>query len=566
MRPRHVMLQLCGHTHAVAVTVTLIRSQVRRAALTCWIPRRSVGSASQAYPWKRKHNHETIELPVGVSGRVRLDVFSPYSPSPSHAHAPATQPHESRNLVVYLPRGPWISNKSTPATTPLQSQETDTDTDTGTGIDTGADIDADTKAQAYLRAALPPATWFVTINYRLGGLGPEQDSSQGQGEVRRFPIPIHDVSTAFQFLTSSTSPFNHGHDSPPKICLVGSHIGGALATMLALTEPNNVHALAALEPMVDWVGLDEVVEQLLVAEARKRHTPKTAARYGVDNGSVLAAAEELIRLRAKLFETPSSYFDPFASPMLFLRAPGRDTPLGNTVGDRLVAAMGLDHSDGGEWDHDEDAGILPRGSTTQAPTSLTPAATDDQTAGAGLVPDDSAASSTVSKPTPRRRKVLHRWPAVGNPDSVLLPHVKVFVQGQGQRRGATVTTGSDGKAQPVDVGLGLAALMRTQGIELAELMRRACFFGRERGFAEERVLLHEQGGPLDLEHEHERESGRGREHEHERESEHESESGDHEKQRPSSLEPRTSTRAAADPPAPLPSAAVQWIQNVFQQD
>ncbi|EXJ90462.1 hypothetical protein A1O1_03565 [Capronia coronata CBS 617.96] len=384
---------------------------------------------------------------MGVSGHIRLDVISP--------HPSTIKPEEPRNLLVYLPPGPSIGHDST--STPSVQR------------------------LACFQAFLPPTTSHVVINYRLGL---NEDSS----EITRFPVPIHDVSTAFEFLTSSTSPFNRGQDRAPRICLVGSHIGGALATMLALTEPNSVHALAAIEPMVDWVGLDELVEQLLAAESRKRHIQKTAARYGVDNPSVLAAAEELIKLRAKLFGTPSSYFDPFASPTLFLRAPGRDTPWSTTVGDRLVSEMGLDENDGGS--DNESNGNQSSDTMSQPYASSTASTTSSETVEAALVTDNQAISSKDTESSPRRRKVLRRWPAIGNPDSVLLPHVKVIVRGQLTATPVTTPLPSDRKA--VSIGLGLAALKHAQGIELAELMRRACFLGRERGFAEERVSLHEE--------------------------------------------------------------------------
>jgi hypothetical protein len=353
------------------------------------------------------------------------------------------------------------------------------------------------------------------------------------------------VSTAFEFLTSSTTPFNHDQDQPPKICLFGSHIGGALATMLALTEPNSIHALATLEPMVDWVGLDEVVEQLLISESSKRHSHKAAAtRYGVDHASVLAAAEELIRLRARLFGAPSSYFDPFASPVLFLRAPGRDTPLGSTVGDRLVNEMGLEPDSDG-IDQEVDGMVQPSNDMSQPSARATPTPFSTSETGSGQ--DEQTRVSTNLKPDtpPRRRKVLQRWPAVGNPDSVLLPHVKVFVQGPAHPVGASAIHGpastastSDGKA--IDVGLGLAALKRAQGIELVELMRRACFLGRERGFGDERVLLHEGRNPMKDDN-----------------------TLEHEMDRTGDIPSQTDGGGAT---TNLHSAAAQWVREIFQQE
>ncbi|KAI1611983.1 hypothetical protein EDD36DRAFT_271114 [Exophiala viscosa] len=407
-----------------------------RLRSSCHFPRVRTRQIASIAP-VRPRVHETIQLPIGVSGRVRLDAWAP---SPS-----ATGENGQRNILVHLPRGPDPNGLTRSTTGEL----------------------------AWLQTQLSPTTSLVSINYRLG--------ADAQGEPTTFPIPIHDVATAFAHLTSSTSPFNSGQNDPAKICLLGSHIGGALATMLALTEANDVHAVAVVEPLVDWVGLDEIVEQLRAGEdaPRKRQRHKSNVRFGANDQSVLAAAEDLIKLRAQLFPTPSSYFDPFASPVLFLRAPGRDTPLSNTVGDQMVEDLGLDEIRGGYGSDN-----LPRsskGDSTSASASAAPAPGDPNP----TFVSDIMTSATTSSQTPRRRrKVLQRWPSVGRPESTLLPRVKVFV--------GALQNHPDAESQFVDPRLGHTALMRAQGSELVELMRRACFFGREKGFAEDRVQLHDE--------------------------------------------------------------------------
>ncbi|KIW20643.1 hypothetical protein PV08_01220 [Exophiala spinifera] len=344
--------------------------------------------------------------------------------------------------------------------------------------------------QPQLRTLLSPNTSIVTVHYRLG-LANDATTE----ETTCFPTPIHDVSTALEYLTSSTSPFNDGQHEAPRICLLGSHIGGALATMLALTQPNDVHALAAIEPLVDWVSLDEIVEQFRPIKdmARKRQKYK-ATRFGIEDGSILAAAEDLVKLRAKLFPTPSSYFDPFASPLLFLRAPGRDTPLSSTVGDELVEEMGLNEHDGGfvEFDYPEDPlqeehSLYARSTNSPlSPRIGSTGSSEDPVTGSSSA--DTAPTSVATQPQspPRRRKVLQRWPSIGRPESVLLPYVKVFVQSP-----PVSLDKVECMSDEIRSDLGHTALMRAQGKELVELMRRACFFGREKGFAEERVQLSE---------------------------------------------------------------------------
>ncbi|OAL30293.1 hypothetical protein AYO20_08771 [Fonsecaea nubica] len=389
--------------------------------------KRLLASQSTSQTWK----HRSLELPVGLSGSVKVDVFSP--------NRTTREEHGRRNLLVHLPPGPSIGRKDTPSIDVL----------------------------AQLRNSFPPSTSLVSINYRLGNY---IDSTSSPKEPTYFPVPVHDVATAFDYLTSPTSAFNAGYSEVPKICLLGSNIGGALATMLALTEPNEIHGLALVEPMADWTGLDDVVEQLQTVEtsstSQKRQKQKLTHRYGEKKESVIAAAKAMIRLRASLFQTPSAYFDPFASPMLFLRAPGKDTPLASTIADQSITGTSLDQLDGyGDYD------------------SVDPA-TDDSQESRPVIDGDSG-FGLMTTTQPRRRKVLRRWPAVGNPESVTLPYVGVFVAPPSVRDVHQPNSEAD------DLARGHAALMRAQGLELVELMRRACFLGREKSFAEERVQIHE---------------------------------------------------------------------------
>ncbi|KIW27536.1 uncharacterized protein PV07_07266 [Cladophialophora immunda] len=424
--------------------------------------KRLLTSASTSKPWK----HDSIELPVGVSGRVRLDIFSPYRR--------IAKQHGPRNLLVHLPPGPSIDTTDT------------------------ASIDV----LSQLQNSFPPSTSLVSIQYRLG------DGIDTAVSPACFPVPVHDVSTAFEYLTSPTSPINVDYEEPPKICLLGSNIGGALATMLALTEPNEIHALAVIEPMVDWSGLDDVVEQLRASETstipQKRQKQRVTTRYGVENQAVMAAAEELIKMRSKLFQTPSAYFDPFASPMLFLRAPGKDTPLATPVPDQCQLDSYGGYDSLGPATHDSQRSS----SSTLTSSSGSPYDTSEPS---GV--ETGTEPSSASTIQPRRRKVLRRWPAVGLPESVTLPYVNIFVHPQTPRNAQQ--PGSEAE----DLGKGHAALMRAQGLEMAELMRRACFMGREKSFAEERVQVYGQGQDQqttgEVEQDSERRVGKDRVHLHE---------------------------------------------------
>lgn len=384
------------------------------------------------------------------------------------------QPTSARNLLVHLPPGPTLA-------TELHSHSD--------------------HQLANIQSALPETTTLVSVNYRLDTSppDPEHDSSENH-----FPTPIHDVATAFDYLTSSTSSFNHDQHAPPRICLIGNHIGGALATTLALTQPDDIHGLAITEPLVDWVVLDEIVEQLRGGDdssepethttghesLRKKQRSRYISRFfGAPEAGLLDAAEELIRLRSKLFKTPSAYFDPFASPILFLRAPGRDTPYATTVGDRMLQDMTPDEPDSDSYgpyddDWDQTSNLSPDSSQ---PESVVQSEHLHGRPSSGFVSDinphtENAATTRINHGQPRRRKVLRRWPSIGRPEDVLLPPVRIFLPPL-----PMIPDVATSRSWPLQQGM--ASLLRAQSIELADLLRRACFYGRESGFAQDRVQL-----------------------------------------------------------------------------
>jgi len=288
-----------------------------------------------------------------------------------------------------------------------------------------------------------PSTTIITLNYRLEALP----------SPLAYPIAIHDTATAFNYITSTV--ITPGRPKP-KICLYGSHIGGALATMLALTQPNDIHALAVSEALVDWVGLDEYTARQTATGIQKSKKPP------IPQGEV-QAAKHLIGLRSKLFRTPSSYFDPFASPTLFLRAPGRDTPASHG---KEINPDGADHLPLEALGLDNDDLHSPLSASQRQPP--TPSSSPD--------PD---------LPHPKRRKVLRQWPSLASrPESVLLPHTRIYVRSASPAK-SSAPSGPDS---------AIHSILRAQGSELAELMQRACFFGRERGFAERRVGVVEVSG------------------------------------------------------------------------
>lgn len=242
-----------------------------------------------------------------------------------------------------------------------------------------------------------PSTTLIGLNYRLSS------------PRHPYPVPILDTATAFTYIADHGSDHNVGE--APRISLYGSHIGGSLALMLALTAPNLIHSVHVNQPFVDWVGLDE-------------------AKSKSKDSSTQDALAHLLTLRSRLFSSPSAYFDPFASPILFLRAPGRDTPA--TLSSPL---------------HENEDDLYPE---TDSNTDVFGPYDDDMTSAVGYTP-------------PKRRKVLRRWPSV--PGDVVLPYTRI-----------TLTEGG-----------GLSSALRDQGREMADVMRKACFWGSEKGVGDQRV-------------------------------------------------------------------------------
>lgn len=276
-----------------------------------------------------------------------------------------------------------------------------------------------------------PTASLVTINYRLAP----------RPSPHIFPIPIHDTTLAFDHILSTIDP-DPGRPKP-KICLYGTHIGGALATMLALTQPNEIHALAISQPLVDWVGLEEytVKPGLSTTSSVSPRGRKSTCPTAEDEE---AAAKSLIALRTSLFRTPSAFFDPFASPLLFLRAPGRDPAPSHNVDE---------HNEIDYADHPSDD-LVPEDDFPEAPTR-TPSP-----------PSTAPVPGTQSQHRRRSmRRVLRRWRPATHPAT--LPYTGIF----------------RGPRNPP----GLAAILTGQSHTLASLMRRACFPGWEEDEIEDRV-------------------------------------------------------------------------------
>lgn len=286
-------------------------------------------------------------------------------------------------------------------------------------------------------SSLLPNFKIITLKYRLSP------------PTRVFPLPIHDTVLAFNHILRTFT--NH---APLQISLLGPRIGGTLATTLALTHPNSIHSVAVSEPIVDWVSLDSGNESDQDIPDATTKKPKSNHQYTSTD------AESLLTLRSQIFPKPENYFDPFASPTLFLRAPGRDCPQPYSDTPKLTGGEAF-----GPYD-DDHAHPHPHFSSPSPSSS----SAEDQDA-------------PILRPI-KRRKVLRRWPPNQAPEGVQFPYFRVFV-------------GDDRR------GEGL--VLRQQGEELVELVRRVCFYGWDREVVEGRVGLEvrsvteEEGGMLGVE-------------------------------------------------------------------
>ncbi|KAL2001044.1 hypothetical protein VTN02DRAFT_2303 [Thermoascus thermophilus] len=394
---------------------------------------------------------ESVEVPVGGNGYVSLSVLRPAVSLPSDPARP--------NVILYLPPGPLFQTR------PAEEG--------GHGS---------TRSHAQQVLASTTLCTVVTVNYRLGQVGtaseppnsttttteekendPAATKAEAKAEVKappffKYPTPIHDTLAGFDWIRETLDP--------ARLCVFGTHIGGSLALMLALTEPKTVHAVAAREPVCDWVELDEYCTIPQAAEVGDDTEPQQARRPPPSrrNAQRRAAAppEDLVPLleaRERFFLSAERYFDAFASPILFLRSAGADVP----------RAFPTYHT-GPEYP-------VPVLKTPELLLEEEEQPLGLQRAHRGWESDDGE-----EKPV-RRVKALSRWPPFGldydvGPATrsalgprrlaVTLPWVRVLVPGRKGRR---------------------RTVLARQAEEMVSAMQRACFFGLEKGFGEHRVQL-----------------------------------------------------------------------------
>ncbi|PKX95575.1 uncharacterized protein P174DRAFT_449974 [Aspergillus novofumigatus IBT 16806] len=415
--------------------------------------------------------NQSFQVPVGNNGHVALTVTYP-SIAPTGGKP---------NVIIRLPRGPLFRREA----------------------EHGASQD-DPCSEAL--ASVTSST-VVTINYRLGATPPtdlvpvsalsqneeERSPSTANKQVfYRYPTPVHDTLAGFDWVQQNLQPARLG--------VIGTHIGGSLALMLSLTEAQSVHAVAALEPICDWAGLDEHC----LMEEQPAHEGDTASKRTRGAGSRVPAAQDLVPLleaRETFFASPERYFDAFASPVLFLRSAGKDVPrtfpkyrTGPNSPVPVLVSSKPDRQPIGVWDPDtQDQTIPQQGDIYDSETDLL--SVPDSDSKSRIDPAD--ASFGLHGRAIRRRKALSRWPPYG------------LDYGSSASLATTSTTKeSNGSKWPSRTFVSLSAPTRaktnrlTPSLHQAEMGKgrppdtlerhsgaQACFWGREKGYGESRVTL-----------------------------------------------------------------------------
>ncbi|KAJ5785088.1 uncharacterized protein N7503_010300 [Penicillium pulvis] len=418
---------------------------------------------------------ETFSVSIGNNGFVSLRYDSPEVTRPATTHCDV--PSGSK-VILYLPPGPIFQGSEGEKSVQNQSDH-DVPLNPRRNLVLGLS-GSDENSLQHALASMTSAT-VVTVNYRLGAADKETPLTRGTesqlesekgpdskcrtAEFYKYPTPVHDTLAGFDWIKNNLQP--------TKLGVFGSHIGGSLSLMLALTEPQLVHAVAAYEPICDWPGLDEYCTHEDNADQESSTKQKRSTR----RKSAPADLVPLLEARERLFASFERCFDAFASPVLFLRSAGRDIPktfpqyltgpeypipvLKNTG---KMTSEEYDSPTSSLWDRD----MYP-GSDTDGDID----------------------------PPVRRRKALSRWPPYGldyglnnevwtGPDhgigrlQVTLPWVRVFLGNRSA--GSQVTSSSKGTA-------ARSTVLEHQGEEIVSVMRKACFWGREKGFGERIVTL-----------------------------------------------------------------------------
>ncbi|KUL84366.1 hypothetical protein ZTR_06298 [Talaromyces verruculosus] len=365
-----------------------------------------------------------------------------------------------------------------------------------------------------LIAAITEAN-VVTVNYRLGYTDADtRVSNPDNSRTRpfyRYPTPVHDTLAGLDWVLQTLRP--------EQLFVFGSNIGGSLAAMLSLTESQHIHAVAAHEPICDWTGLDDYCtidsemltgsgstiggtqSEVIMPEGEElqqspAHPVKTKQPSRHKKKAAPFDLVPLLNTRKYLFETPSKYFDSFASPMLFLRSAGKDVP--KIMPEYLTG-------------HEYPVPVLKTPVTEEELIDLWDIQMHIEEEPKTVVPKTTEDITPVEERPSRRRKALSRWPPYGldagndgrsrfaKPTrlQITLPWVRFFARlgAAEESSGAAFNSNEhDGapskpKANSRKSARENNSVLANQAEDMVSVMRRACFWGEEAGNGEERVTL-----------------------------------------------------------------------------
>ncbi|EDN10070.1 predicted protein [Histoplasma mississippiense (nom. inval.)] len=383
--------------------------------------------------------HETnVQIPIGSSGNISLNILQPI-----------TRPAFRRtNVILYLPPGPLFPNDKL-------------DTITGFRNDTKNSAYSDPSPSPQHALSSSTLSTVVTVNYRLG-----QVEENGEQKRYYYPGPVHDTLAGFDWIFE--------HLKPKQLCVFGKHIG------------------AAHEPICDWTGLDDyclksdlVPEETFAADEihsnDNNHGEKTTTTTTVDHNpkkrgrkkKIPSSPPDLVPLleaRSALFRNPVNYFDSFASPALFLRSAGKNTPetipTYHTGGDYSIPIFVHSNfsfepvpelapelrpkgkAEGEAFEISSQSGDGARNAlSSRAGYVFKKVGVSGELGSDPLTEENASCFASPTMPPPRRPRPTRKR-----------------------------TLEADGET-----------ILARQGAEMVSLMRNACFWGREKGYAEERV-------------------------------------------------------------------------------
>lgn len=132
-----------------------------------------------------------------------------------------------------------------------------------------------------------------------------------------------------------------------------------MATMLALTECRNpasnadlqgISAVAVGNPILDWTGLFDSTKAHLGLRHSSNKLVRREYNFPPSHNNQMMTISGLLNVRSVFFRKAETYFDPFASPLLFFRSPSMDIPNEYSVASTNVSSNNPE-VEGGSLEH-----------------------------------------------------------------------------------------------------------------------------------------------------------------------------------------------------------------------